>query len=224
MKTIIMMLLIKKRKKIRKIKIKRKIMIVIMNYITKNTITLQYEEQKSLVNQPQPLSSSSSLNFNESENSLYIQHLRYPSRPIDTIASNYSPPVLQPDPPSLTGIDSPNISSNFDTNSDLSSPSPSSDSLSHTHPQSNNNIDHPPTHDHHSTSSSHSTLKQIPQARLNKIDKSQIKSLSQIPDSSLDKRRVPLCMDTLIARDLPVIESKFPITRLFWMKNVAANY
>jgi len=52
----------------------------------------------------------------------------------------------------------------------------------------------------------------------------QIKSLSQIPDHSIDKNIVPLSMNALIARNLPVIESKFPITRLFWMKNVSSNY
>jgi len=57
-----------------------------------------------------------------------------------------------------------------------------------------------------------------------RFDQNQIKSLSQIPDTSINKNLVPLSMDALIARNLPVIESKFPITRVYWMKNVSSNY
>ncbi|OUM63941.1 hypothetical protein PIROE2DRAFT_60972 [Piromyces sp. E2] len=62
----------------------------------------------------------------------------------------------------------------------------------------------------------------IPQ--MMKLDKSTIKSFSQIPDISLDKNRVPLTIETLIARNVPVIESKFPVSRVYWMKNVASNF
>ncbi|ORX48929.1 hypothetical protein BCR36DRAFT_259672, partial [Piromyces finnis] len=57
-----------------------------------------------------------------------------------------------------------------------------------------------------------------------KIDSSKIRSVSQIPDVILNKNKIPLTMKTLIARDLPVIESKFPISRIYWMKNVANNF
>ncbi|KAG4094039.1 hypothetical protein H8356DRAFT_1311336 [Neocallimastix lanati (nom. inval.)] len=77
-----------------------------------------------------------------------------------------------------------------------------------------------------SSSSKKKFYQQLPQnpIRLNKMDKNQKLSLSEIPDITLEKRRVPLTLDTLISRDLPTIESKFHVSRLYWMKNIADKY
>jgi len=135
-----------------------------------------------------------------------------------------------------------NNSNNTNNKSSLSSSSSSSFSI---HDSENSiYIDQLRHHQHHkshsstSTSSSSSSSISSPSTTTSKptkhrfssplkivrLDQSQIKSLSQIPDTSLNKNLVPLSMNTLIARNLPVIESKFPITRVYWMKNIASNY